>query len=132
VAGLFLSSALSAQVPGEIDSVVSWPWRCFVAFENGRPTHHSFVEMRPDGPHLFRAQTVAERRRTGIFSHVVRRVAVVLLREGHGRLTSSTEGRNGASLAAHAAAGFTVVSRRREILVLGVSLGRILRRQKRS
>ena len=128
ISSVLSRSRLPAQAPEEIDSLTASPWRCFVAFLGLEPVHHSFVEMRPGGPHLFRARTIASERGKGIFTAVVGSIAARLAGEDYRELTSSSNASNAASVAAHRSAGFIETRRRTEIRVLGVRPKRILAR----
>ena len=116
------------QVAEEIDRSATAPWRCFVAVANERFIHHAFVQMRPQAPFLFRVFTAPERRAEGVFSQVVEHIAAVLAAEGATALYSSSGRRNQASLRAHRRAGFVVVRRRYDPVVLGVPLRPLARR----
>jgi len=106
----------------ELDAVSPVRWRCFVAFERGRPVHHSFVAYRSGGPELFRVVTAPVHRRRGIFRATVSAIALALSREHEYALQSKIGMRNPVSLQAHCAAGFEVVHRRYDPVLLNVNL----------
>ena len=120
------TSRLPAQTLEELDAVAPAGWRCFAALSGGEAVHSSFVDLREGRPHLFRVRTVPSERGKGVFSLVVRTIALRLASEGYSKLTSSSGGSNRASRRAHAAAGFVETRRRIELRFLGLTPGRVL------
>jgi len=118
----FAGSMLEPGTLVELDSIAPVRWRCFAAFENNRPVHHTFVAYREAGPELFRVLTAPSHRRRGIFVVVVSAIARTLSMELETSLTSKLGVRNSTSLAAHRAAGFVVVDRRYDPVLLGWNL----------
>lgn len=114
--------------PPEVDVAAPAGWRCFVAFDNGRPVHVSFVELRPGRPLLFGAITEPSARGRGAFRATVRHLAERLREADEVALYSSTAWTNRASLRAHRRAGFTTARRHVDLRLLGVSLRSLGRR----
>jgi hypothetical protein len=118
-----------------LDRMAPHGWRCFAAFENGRPLHRSFIDLRPGHPLLFAVETRPDARRQGAFRATVAHIARTLVHAGEPALFSSTSRSNRESVHAHLAAGFVVYATTLDPIILGVSLRglarRLLRRHKR-
>jgi hypothetical protein len=118
VLGASLALARRAE---SIDAVAPSGWRCFVAFEDGRAVHVSYVELRARAPLLFGAVTEPSARGRGAFRATVAHIAVVLRAAGESSLWSWTRGTNHGSMRAHRAAGFEIARRSLDARVLGRS-----------
>jgi len=125
---LLAGSRLQASRLENLDEAAPEGWRCWMALDGSEVVHHSFVAPRPEGPLLFRVFTDPPRRRSGLFRHVVGTIGMALAREGERALYSSCGWTNTASLRAHAAAGFVVIRRRIDPIVLGVDVRKAPRR----
>jgi hypothetical protein len=112
----------------ELDTAAPHGWRCFVAFDQGRPVHTSFVELCPERPLLFGVVTEPASRRSGAFRAAFLHLAASVRETGETRLYSSASLLNRASVGAHRAVGFKVVRRTFDAFVLGVSLRGLVRR----
>lgn len=117
-----------AQRVGDLDRVAPHGWRCFAAFEGAHPVHVSYVETRPGRPLLFSVVTEPHARGRGAFRATVRHIGGNLRERGECTLFSAASRSNAASLRAHQAAGFVVVSTALDPIVLGVSLRDVARR----
>jgi hypothetical protein len=124
VAGFFAQSGLMPSPIVDLDAIAPLGWRCFAAFEGDCIVHHSFVAERAEGPELFRVLTVESHRRRGLFRSMVGGIAHTLRSEGRHALQSKAGVSNPLSVQAHRRAGFAIVHRRYEVVVLGVNLMR--------
>jgi hypothetical protein len=111
-----------------LDRMAPHGWLCFAAFEDGRPLHRNFVDLRPGRPLLFAAETRPDARLRGAFRATVAHIARTLADAGEPALFSSTLRSNRASVHAHLAAGFVVYATTLDPIILGVSLRGLARR----
>ncbi len=121
---VFAQSELAPGTLAELDAIAPLRWRCFAAFDDGHPIHHTFVAYRDTGPELFRVWTAASHRRRGVFVEVVSAIARSLSDEHESAICSKIGVRNPTSLQAHRAAGFVVVRRRYDPILFGWDMRR--------
>jgi hypothetical protein len=116
---------LQFQSLERLDAIAPRGWRCFVAFEDDRAIHHSFVAVRDEGPALFGVFTAEDRRCRGVFRAVVSTIGSALAASNEGALYSRVGMRNRQSRLAHMRAGFTELQRRYDPVLLGFDVRRL-------